>query len=77
MGGQQGRRLRVLGAVGSTPERLDFAKKILKDHGVPTDDSDDNAPQLLGWTEATATPQVEIARGHHHRPGRRGRWSQR
>jgi NAD(P)H-dependent flavin oxidoreductase YrpB (nitropropane dioxygenase family) len=45
-------------------EHLDFAKKILKDHGVPTDDSDDNALQLLGWTEATATPQVEIALRH-------------
>ncbi|MCV7290341.1 nitronate monooxygenase [Mycolicibacterium wolinskyi] len=45
-------------------EHLDFAKKILADHGVPIDDSDDNALQLLGWTEATATPQVEIALRH-------------
>ena len=37
-------------------EHLDFAKKILADHGVPVEDSDDDALQLLGWTEATATP---------------------
>jgi NAD(P)H-dependent flavin oxidoreductase YrpB (nitropropane dioxygenase family) len=45
-------------------EHLDFAKKILADHGVPVDDSDNNALQLLGWTEATATPQVEVALQH-------------
>jgi NAD(P)H-dependent flavin oxidoreductase YrpB (nitropropane dioxygenase family) len=45
-------------------EHLDFARKVLADHGVPIDDSDDNALQLLGWTEATATPQVEIALRH-------------
>ena len=38
-------------------EHIDFAKKILADHGVPIDHSDDDALQLLGWTEATATPQ--------------------
>jgi len=43
---------------------LDFAKKILADHGVPTADADSNALQLLGWTEATATPQVEVALRH-------------
>ena len=43
---------------------LDFAKKILADHGVPTDDADSDALKLLGWTEATATPQVEVALRH-------------
>ncbi|MBU3750333.1 MAG: nitronate monooxygenase, partial [Mycobacterium sp.] len=43
---------------------LDFAKKILADHGVPTADADAHALQLLGWTEATATPQVEVALRH-------------
>jgi len=43
---------------------LDFARKLLTDHGVPLDDEDDNSLQLLGWTEATATPQVEIALRH-------------
>jgi NAD(P)H-dependent flavin oxidoreductase YrpB (nitropropane dioxygenase family) len=41
---------------------LDFARKILTDHDVPVDDS--NTLKLLGWTEATATPQVEIALQH-------------
>lgn len=45
-------------------EHLDFARKILTDHGVPVDDADANALQLLGWTEATATPQVEVALRH-------------
>jgi len=45
-------------------QHLDFTKKILADHGVPTDDADSNALQLLGWTEATATPQVEVALRH-------------
>ncbi|WP_430333229.1 nitronate monooxygenase [Rhodococcus sp. ACT016] len=44
---------------------LDFGRKILTDHGVPLpDDGSDNALQLLGWTEATATPQVEVALQH-------------
>ena len=46
-------------------QHLDFARKILTDHGVPVaDDGGENALQLLGWTEATATPQVEIALRH-------------
>lgn len=45
-------------------QHLDFAKKILADHGVPTGDADSHALQLLGWTEATATPQVDIALRH-------------
>jgi NAD(P)H-dependent flavin oxidoreductase YrpB (nitropropane dioxygenase family) len=44
---------------------LDFARKLLIDHGVPLPDAgEDNSLQLLGWTEATATPQVEIALKH-------------
>jgi NAD(P)H-dependent flavin oxidoreductase YrpB (nitropropane dioxygenase family) len=46
-------------------EHLDFARKILADHGVPvSDDDSENTLQLLGWTEATATPQVEVALRH-------------
>ncbi len=46
-------------------EHLDFAKKILTDHGVPlTAEDDESTLQLLGWTEATATPQVEVALKH-------------
>ena len=44
---------------------LDFARNLLVDHGVPLPEAgDDNSLQLLGWTEATATPQVEIALRH-------------
>jgi NAD(P)H-dependent flavin oxidoreductase YrpB (nitropropane dioxygenase family) len=44
---------------------LDFARKLLLDHGVPLPDAgEDNSLQLLGWTEATATPQVDIALQH-------------
>ncbi len=46
-------------------QHLDFARKLLLDHGVPLPDpGEDNSLQLLGWTEATATPQVEIALRH-------------
>ena len=46
-------------------ENLDFARKLLADHGVPLqDEAEDNTMQLLGWTEATATPQVEVALQH-------------
>jgi len=46
-------------------EHLDFARNLLLDHGVPLpDEGSDNSLQLLGWTEATATPQVEIALQH-------------
>ena len=43
---------------------LDFAKKVLSEHGVPVEQSDGDALKLLGWTEATATPQVEVALKH-------------
>jgi NAD(P)H-dependent flavin oxidoreductase YrpB (nitropropane dioxygenase family) len=45
-------------------EHLTFARKLLNDHGVPTPEGADNSMKLLGWTEATATPQVEIALRH-------------
>lgn len=45
-------------------KHVDFARKILSDHGVPIEGSGAVAFQLLGWTEATATPQVEVALQH-------------
>ena len=46
-------------------QHLDFARKLMTDHGVPLPEGeDDNTLQLLGWTEATATPQVEVALRH-------------
>ncbi|MCU1352835.1 MAG: 2-nitropropane dioxygenase [Acidimicrobiales bacterium] len=38
-----------------------FAKQILADHGVPELPEGQKGPELIGWTEATAGPQVEIA----------------
>ena len=47
------------------PPRTDWAVHVaLTDHGVPVEHSDEDALQLLGWTEATATPQVEVALRH-------------
>nr|MDQ3294407.1 nitronate monooxygenase family protein [Actinomycetota bacterium] len=46
-------------------EHLDFARKLLVDHGVPQPPpEEENSLQLLGWTEATATPQLEVALNH-------------
>lgn len=41
-----------------------FVKKLLSDHGVPELPDGEKAPELLGWTEATAGPQVEVALTH-------------
>jgi len=44
---------------------VDFAKKVLADRGVPELPEDEsNSMRLLGWTEATATPQIEVALAH-------------
>ena len=46
-------------------QHLDFARNLLIEHGVPlVEGEEDNTLQLLGWTEATATPQVEVALRH-------------
>ncbi|MCU4184163.1 nitronate monooxygenase family protein [Acidiferrimicrobium sp. IK] len=44
-------------------QHLEFARSLLADHGVPPAD-DGDALRLLGWTEATATPQVTVALAH-------------
>jgi len=48
------------------PQRhLDFARQVLTGHGVRLPEAGaDNSLQLLGWTEATAAPQIEIALRH-------------
>jgi len=46
-------------------QHLDFAQKLLADRGVPElPDGESNSLQLIGWTEATATPQVQVALEH-------------
>lgn len=42
----------------------EFARKLLADHGVPELPDGQKAPELIGWTEATAMPQVHCALEH-------------
>jgi NAD(P)H-dependent flavin oxidoreductase YrpB (nitropropane dioxygenase family) len=47
------------------PQHRAFADKILADHGVPKLPADERPiGQLLGWTAATATPQLAVALQH-------------
>lgn len=41
-----------------------FARKILADHGVPELPDGERFGQLLGWTAATAAPQIDVALNH-------------
>ena len=41
-----------------------FADKVLADHGVPKLPQGEEMNQLLGWTAATASPQVDTALKH-------------
>ena len=46
-------------------EHFDFKDRILREHDVPELPPDEAAgPRLLGWTLATATPQVQISLQH-------------
>ena len=42
-------------------EHREFADKLLADRGVPELPPDEKRHGLLGWTAATAMPQVEVA----------------
>lgn len=42
----------------------DFVKKLLSDHGVPELPEGQEDIGLLGWTEATASPQIDVALSH-------------
>jgi NAD(P)H-dependent flavin oxidoreductase YrpB (nitropropane dioxygenase family) len=44
---------------------LDFARKLLADRGVPElPPEESNEMKLLGWTAATAMPQIDVALAH-------------
>src|SRR3546814_3395108 len=46
-------------------EHVEFADKLLADHGVPELPPEDSQKgRLLGWTAATAMPQIEVALKH-------------
>jgi NAD(P)H-dependent flavin oxidoreductase YrpB (nitropropane dioxygenase family) len=42
----------------------EFVERVLSDHGVPPLPDGEQVRELLGWTDATARPQVEIALAH-------------
>jgi len=42
----------------------EFAAKLLADHGVPELPPEEKHHSLLGWTAATATPQLDVALRH-------------
>jgi NAD(P)H-dependent flavin oxidoreductase YrpB (nitropropane dioxygenase family) len=47
------------------PQHREFADKILEKHGVPKlPEGERPVNQLLGWTVATATPQLKVALQH-------------
>ncbi len=45
-------------------EHRRFARQLLAEHGVPELPDDSEAPSLLGWTAATAQPQVDTILRH-------------
>jgi NAD(P)H-dependent flavin oxidoreductase YrpB (nitropropane dioxygenase family) len=46
-------------------EHVSFARQVLAEHGVPElPEGEDNSMRLLGWTSATAMPQIEVALRH-------------
>jgi NAD(P)H-dependent flavin oxidoreductase YrpB (nitropropane dioxygenase family) len=45
-------------------QHREFAAKLLADHGVPDLPPEEKHGELLGWTAATAAPQVEVALKH-------------
>jgi len=45
-------------------EHRRFARQLLADHGVPELPDDAEAPSLLGWTAATAAPQIDTILRH-------------
>lgn len=45
-------------------QHREFAKKLYADHGVPEMPEDEKHHELLGWTAATASPQVDEALKH-------------
>jgi NAD(P)H-dependent flavin oxidoreductase YrpB (nitropropane dioxygenase family) len=46
------------------PQHREFANKVLADHGVPELPPDEHHIDLLGWTAATAAPQIRVILGH-------------
>src|SRR6185369_6426569 len=64
MGEMDVEKLQVMLAAQIPAEHRDFAKRLLSEHGVPELPSEEKPRELLGWTEATAGLQVEVALEH-------------
>ncbi|MCC6849486.1 MAG: nitronate monooxygenase [Deltaproteobacteria bacterium] len=64
MGEMDVEKLQAMLAAQIPAEHRAFAKKLLADHGVPELSADEKPRELLGWTEATAGLQVEVALQH-------------
>jgi NAD(P)H-dependent flavin oxidoreductase YrpB (nitropropane dioxygenase family) len=64
MGEMDVEKLQVMLAAQVPAEHRAFAKKLLADHGVPELPTEEKPRELLGWTQATAGLQVEVALKH-------------
>jgi len=65
MGEMDPRKLEEQLLAAVPPQHRQYAEHILESHGVPKlPEGERPVGQLLGWTAATATPQVEVALQH-------------
>ncbi len=65
MGELDPRKLEEMLRAAIPEQHRQFVQKILADHGVPKlPEGEKPLNELLGWTAATATPQVEVALQH-------------
>src|ERR671924_161715 len=65
MGELDPKKLEAELAAAIPPQHRVFADNLLEKHGVPKlPPGERPVGELLGWTAATATPQVEVALGH-------------
>jgi NAD(P)H-dependent flavin oxidoreductase YrpB (nitropropane dioxygenase family) len=64
MGEVDADKLEVMLRAAIPHQHREFAAKLLADHGVPTLPEEERHSGLLGWTAATAAPQVDTALKH-------------
>src|SRR5262249_45252492 len=57
-------RLEEMLRAAAPEEHRRFADKLLSDHGVPRLPEGERPGELLGWTAATANPQIDVALRH-------------
>ena len=64
MGEVDPKKLEEMLAAMIPQEHRRYVQDILEEHGVPKLPEGERQSELLGWTAATATPQVEVALTH-------------